>query len=55
MHYADIPMRMPYPYNEPDLNGDNYDAAALAIGGDSIRTLLFWDATISTETPSPGF
>ena len=55
MTYVDIPMRMPYPYNEPDLNGDNYTAAASAIGGDDVRTLLFWDAAISTETPSAAF
>ena len=55
MTYADIPMRMPFPYNEPDLNGDNYTAAASAIGGDDVRTLLFWDETISTETPAAGF
>lgn len=55
MTYEDIPMRMPYPYNEPDLNGDNYTAAAKAIGGDDVRTLLFWDATFSTESPAAGF
>jgi hypothetical protein len=55
MTYADIPMRMPFPYNEPSLNFDSYTAAAAAIGGDNVRTLLFWDAAISTQTPSPGF
>jgi len=55
MTYSDIPMRMPYPYNEPDLNGVNYSAAASAIGGDKVGTLLFWDAIRSTETPAPGF
>lgn len=55
MTYADIPMRMPFPYNEPDLNGVNYTAASAAIGGDDVRTLLFWDETVSTETPAPGF
>lgn len=55
MSYEDIPMRMPYPYNEPDLNGENYDTAALAIGGDDVRTLLFWNSTISTENPTSGF
>ena len=55
MSYKDIPMRMPYPYNEPNLNGDNYQAAAEAIGGDSVRTLLFWDAMISTENPPTSF
>ena len=55
MSYEDIPMRMPYPYNEPNLNGDNYQAAAEAIGGDSVRTLIFWDAMISTENPPASF
>jgi hypothetical protein len=53
--YADIPMRMPFPYNEPSRNFDSYTAAAAAIGGDNVRTLLFWDAAISTQTPSAGF
>ena len=55
MTYTDIPFRMPYPFNEPDLNGTNYTAAASAIGGDDVRTLLFWDATPGTPTPAPGF
>ena len=55
MTYTDIPYRMPFPYNEPDLNGDNYTAAAAAIGGDDVRTLLFWDAVGGTPTPSPAF
>lgn len=42
---TDIPLRWPYPFNEVDLNGTNYDAAASAIGGDDVRTLLFWDTT----------
>ena len=55
MTYSDIPYRMPFPYNEPDLNGDNYTAAAAAIGGDDARTLLFWDAVGGTPTPSAAF
>jgi len=55
MTYEDIPFRLPYPYNEPNLNGDNYEAASNAIGGDSVRTLLFWDALAGTEIPAPGF
>lgn len=39
----DIPMRMPYPYNEDNLNLTNYTAAAAAIGGDLVSTKLFWD------------
>jgi hypothetical protein len=43
MTYADIPLRMPYPYNENKMNKANYDAAAAAIGGDEASTKLFWD------------
>jgi hypothetical protein len=39
----DIPMRMPYPYNENNLNLTNYSAASAAIGGDRVQTKLFWD------------
>jgi hypothetical protein len=39
----DIPMRMPYPYNEDNLNLTNYTAAAAAIGGDLVSTKIFWD------------
>ena len=39
----DIPMRMPYPYNENNLNLANYTAASAAIGGDQVSTKLFWD------------
>lgn len=53
--YTDIPYRMPYPYNEPDLNAENYASASAAIGGDDVRTLLFWDETGGTPTPSAGF
>jgi hypothetical protein len=53
--YGDIPYRMPYPYNEPDLNATNYASASAAIGGDDVRTLLFWDAVGGTPTPAPGF
>lgn len=48
MVYGDIPLRMPYPYNEPLQNRDNYEAAAAKIGGDDQRTPLFWDVV-----PSP--
>jgi hypothetical protein len=41
--YSDIPVRMPYPYNENKMNKDNYDAASAAIGGDNVTTKLFWD------------
>ena len=43
MTYADIPVRMPYPYNENKMNKANYDAASTAIGGDLASTKIFWD------------
>jgi hypothetical protein len=43
MTYEDIPLRMPYPYNENKMNKANYDAASTAIGGDEVTTKLFWD------------
>lgn len=38
-----FPNRLSYPNNEQQLNGDNYTAAAAAIGGDKLETKLFWD------------
>ena len=43
MTYSDIPVRMPYPFNENKTNKTNYDAASAAIGGDEATTKLFWD------------
>lgn len=43
MTYADIPTRMPYPFNENKMNKENYTAASAAIGGDEATTKLFWD------------
>jgi hypothetical protein len=43
MTYADIPVRMPYPFNENKMNKANYDAASSAIGGDDSSTKIFWD------------
>lgn len=43
MSYGDIPVRMPYPFNEIKNNKANYEAASSAIGGDDWRTKLFWD------------
>ncbi len=40
---ADIPTRYTYPIGEQTLNGDNYNKASAAIGGDSKTTKLFWD------------
>jgi hypothetical protein len=35
--------RLAYPNTEANQNGDNYAAAAAAIGGDKITTRVFWD------------
>lgn len=43
MSYSDIPVRFPYMYDEGELNGVNYAAAAAAIGGDEMSTHVFWD------------
>lgn len=40
---ANIPVRFPYPVQEQNLNTDNYNAAAGAIGGDVPETRIFWD------------
>jgi len=53
MTQEDIPLRWPYPFNELDLNPDSYNAAATAIGGDDVRTQLFWDVTPNSDSPSP--
>jgi hypothetical protein len=37
------PVRFTYPIIEQTLNGDNYKAAAQAIGSDDVGTKLFWD------------
>lgn len=41
--YSDLPVRFPYPYNEDEMNEDNYAAAAAAIGGDKATTKLWFD------------
>lgn len=46
--YADIPLRMPYPFREDKLNKGNYVAASSAIGGDLVTTALFWDVIPTT-------
>jgi hypothetical protein len=38
-----IPSRMTYPIREQTLNAINYNAAATAIGGDKLKTKIFWD------------
>jgi len=39
----DVPVRFTYPIVEQTVNGANYDAAAIAVGGDDLGTKLFWD------------
>jgi Starch-binding associating with outer membrane len=41
--YADIPRRYTYPAQEQSLNLDNYTSASAAIGGDDVKTKLWWD------------
>ena len=38
-----IPSRFTYPVLEQTLNGSNYTAGASAIGGDKLKTRIFWD------------
>lgn len=38
-----VPSRMAYPIREQTLNTANYQAASAAIGGDKLKTKLFWD------------
>lgn len=41
-----VPVRLFYPVSEQTLNAANYDAASIAIGGDSPLTKLFFDKEI---------
>lgn len=38
-----VPVRMAYPVREQTLNPTNYNAASTAIGGDKLKTKVFWD------------
>lgn len=38
-----VPKRLTYPVNEQTVNGDNYQAASDAIGGDKLKIKVFWD------------
>ncbi len=40
---SETPVRYTYPIVEQTLNGDSYNAAASAIGGDAVTTRIFWD------------
>jgi hypothetical protein len=38
-----VPRRYIYPQSEPNVNGDNYEAASAAMGGDEMTSRVFWD------------
>ncbi|WP_394772810.1 SusD/RagB family nutrient-binding outer membrane lipoprotein [Flavobacterium sp.] len=38
-----VPKRLTYPINEQTVNGANYEAGSAAIGGDKLKTHIFWD------------
>ncbi|WP_459209510.1 SusD/RagB family nutrient-binding outer membrane lipoprotein [Aquimarina rhabdastrellae] len=40
---SETPVRFTFPIVEQTLNGDSYNAASTAIGGDAVTTKLFWD------------
>jgi hypothetical protein len=40
---GDFPIRFTYPNSEQTANGENYTAAAAAIGGDVVTNKVFWD------------
>lgn len=40
-----VPRRYYYPNNEPQLNGENYETAAAAMGGDEKSSKVFWDVS----------
>jgi len=41
--YSGFPMRFTYPLSEQNVNKENYDKAAAAIGGDLVTTKLFFE------------
>lgn len=41
--YGKVPVRYTYPINEQTVNGNNWNAASGAIGGDKLTTKIFWD------------
>ncbi len=41
--YSGFPVRFTYPISEQNVNKENYDKAAAAIGGDMVTTKLFFD------------
>jgi hypothetical protein len=38
-----VPKRLTYSVNEHTVNGENWEAASAAIGGDKLKTRIFWD------------
>ena len=40
---GEVPKRLTYPINEQTVNGKNYTAGSAAIGGDKLKTKIFWD------------
>ena len=40
---TEMPSRLNYPVNSPQLNGENYQEASSNIGGDLLTTKLIWD------------
>ncbi len=40
-----VPRRYLYGNDDAQINGDNYDAASAAIGGDALDSRVFWDVT----------
>jgi hypothetical protein len=40
---SELPMRLTYPVSEQTLNGASREAASSKIGGDLVKTKLFWD------------
>lgn len=38
-----VPKRLTYSINEQTVNGDNWEAASALIGGDKLKTHIFWD------------
>jgi hypothetical protein len=42
----EVPKRLTYPINEQTVNGDNWKKASTDIGGDKLKTHVFWDPTL---------
>jgi len=42
----EVPKRLTYPINEQTVNGDNWTTASAAIGGNKLKTHVFWDPNL---------